>query len=57
MKTAKTHTGIYSCLNCMTEFDLVAETHLKCDECGGPLLQGSLDELCDEDPPDRDDLA
>ena len=50
MKTAKTHTGIYSCLNCMTEFDLFAETHLKCDDCGGPLLKGSLDELCEDDP-------
>jgi DNA-directed RNA polymerase subunit RPC12/RpoP len=57
VKTAKTHTGTYSCLNCMTEFDLVAETHLKCDECGGPLLQGSLDELCDEDFDGEDDPA
>ena len=57
VKTTKTHTGTYSCLHCMTEFDLVAETHLKCDECGGPLLQGSLDELCDEDPAGENDLA
>ncbi len=53
MKTAKTHTGTYSCLECMTEFDLVAETHLKCDACGGPLLQGTLEELSDEEPDDE----
>ncbi len=47
VKTAKTHTGTYSCLDCMTEFNLVAETHLKCD-CGGALLKGSLDELRDD---------
>jgi Zn finger protein HypA/HybF involved in hydrogenase expression len=49
MKTARMHTGTYSCLSCMTEFDVVAETHLKCDECGGPLSQGTLEELCDDD--------
>ena len=57
MKTAKTHTGTYSCLECMTEFDLVAETHLKCDDCKGPLRQGTLEELCDEDDGTEDDPA
>lgn len=57
VKTAKTHTGTYSCLTCMTEFELVSETHLKCDDCGEPLLQGSLEELCDEDSDAEDDHA
>ena len=56
MKTVNTHTGTYSCLRCMTEFDLIAETHLKCD-CGGLLLKGSLEELSDEDSDAEDDLA
>jgi DNA-directed RNA polymerase subunit RPC12/RpoP len=55
MKHAKTHTGTYSCLNCCVEYDLVGETHLKCDECGAPLVRGTLDERCedddDEEPP------
>jgi DNA-directed RNA polymerase subunit RPC12/RpoP len=49
MKHAKTHTGTYSCLNCCVDYDLVAETHLKCDECGAALLRGTLDELCEDD--------
>jgi hypothetical protein len=40
----------------MTEFNLFAETHLKCDECGGPLLKGSLEELSDENLDPEDDL-
>ena len=55
MKTAKTHTGTYSCLNCLTEFDLVAETRLKCDDCGGALLQGTVEELSDEEAGQEDD--
>jgi hypothetical protein len=49
MKHAKTHTGTYSCLDCCVEYDLVGETHLKCDECGMPLVRGTLDELCEDD--------
>lgn len=57
MKTAKTHTGTYSCLDCMVEFDLVAETRLKCDDCKGALLRGALEDLCDEDGGTEDDPA
>jgi PHP family Zn ribbon phosphoesterase len=49
MKTLRTHTGIFSCLHCYTEFDLFAETNLKCDTCGGILVQGKLEELVEED--------
>jgi hypothetical protein len=49
VKHAKTHTGTYSCLNCYVEYSVVGETHLKCDECGGLLLPGTLEELCDDD--------
>lgn len=56
MKTVNTHTGTYSCLKCMTEFNLFAETHLKCD-CGGALLRGSLEELSDDASDGEDDLA
>jgi DNA-directed RNA polymerase subunit RPC12/RpoP len=57
VKTVKTHTGTYLCLSCMTELDLVDETHLKCDDCGGPLLQGTLEDLCDEEGDSEDDPA
>jgi PHP family Zn ribbon phosphoesterase len=58
MKHAKTHTGTYSCLNCYVEYDLVGETHLKCDECGAPLTRGTLDELYeDEDGEEPTDSA
>ena len=53
MKTLKTHSGIYSCLSCYAEFDLISETSLKCDTCGGPLTKGTLEELIDAD--DEDD--
>ena len=57
MKQMKSHSGTYSCLNCCTEFELVGETHLKCDECGGPLFKGKLEELIDEELPDADENA
>ena len=49
MKTRKTHTGLYCCPECCVEFDLVADENLKCDDCGGLLYQGSLEEVLDED--------
>ena len=50
MKRKKTHTGIFHCPACFIEYDLVAEESLKCDKCGGPLAEGSLDEVwADED--------
>ena len=57
MKTLKSHTGIYSCLTCYVEFDLLSETSLKCDKCGGPLVKGTLDEWVDDDPSDDDETA
>ena len=52
MKTRKLHTGTYCCPRCCFEFDLVAEGNLKCDECGDPLVSGSLeDQWEDEDDP------
>ncbi len=45
MKQRKTHTGTYSCLECCIESNLVAEESLKCDQCGGPLSKGSLEDL------------
>jgi hypothetical protein len=55
MKQRKTHTGIYCCPECCLEFDLVADESLKCDDCGGLLYQGSLQEVLDEDlEPDQD---
>jgi hypothetical protein len=31
------------------EFDLVADESLKCDQCGGPLARGGLDEVWADD--------
>ena len=49
MKSRKLHTGIYCCPRCCLEFDLFAEESLKCDECGGQLVSGSLDDRYDND--------
>ncbi len=54
MKNRKLHTGIYSCPRCCLEFDLLAEASLKCDECQGPLVSGSLDELWENGEDDDD---
>jgi DNA-directed RNA polymerase subunit RPC12/RpoP len=49
MKMPKLHTGIYSCLHCYIEFDLIGESSLKCDTCGGPLSRGTLEDLTGEE--------
>ncbi len=49
MKTRKKHTGVYSCPKCCVEFDLFMDEDLKCDECGGPLVSGSLDKYFVDD--------
>ncbi len=49
MKRKKLHTGTYHCPACFIELDLVAEESLKCDQCGGPLAQGGLDEVWADD--------
>jgi hypothetical protein len=56
MKTRKLHTGAYWCPNCCVEFDLVAETKLKCDECQGPLASGTLDDYCEAEEDMGDEL-
>lgn len=45
MKRKKIHTGTFFCPKCFIEFDVVAEESLKCDQCGGPLAKGTLDEV------------
>ena len=55
MKQRKTHTGTYCCPECCLEFNLVAEESLKCDQCSGPLYQGTLQDVLDEEiDPDQD---
>lgn len=53
MKRKKLHTGTYHCPSCFVELDLVAEESLKCDQCGGPLATGSLDEVWADDEEDE----
>ncbi len=49
MKRKKLHTGTYHCPACFIELELVAEESLKCDQCGGPLAKGGLDEVWADD--------
>jgi DNA-binding MarR family transcriptional regulator len=49
MKRKKLHTGTYHCPACFIELELVAEESLKCDQCGGPLDKGGVDEVWAED--------
>ncbi len=49
MKRKKTHTGAFHCPACFIEFDLVAEESLKCDQCGGPLAEGTLEQIWAEE--------
>jgi hypothetical protein len=54
MKLRKAHTGVYSCPKCCVEYDLNNETVLKCEDCGGPLLEGTLEDILDEDDAEQD---
>jgi predicted ArsR family transcriptional regulator len=54
MKRKKLHTGTYHCPACFIELELVAEESLKCDQCGGPLAKGSLDEVWADDEEDEE---
>jgi rRNA maturation endonuclease Nob1 len=54
MKRKKLHTGIYHCPACFIEFDLVAEESLECEQCGGPLDTGGLDEVWADDDEDEE---
>ena len=53
MKRKKTHSGTFHCPACFIEFDLVAEESLRCDQCGGPLAAGSLDQVWADDEEDE----
>ena len=56
MKRKKPQSGSFYCPKCFIEYDLTAEASLKCDECGGPLAKGTLEEVwADDDPDDEDD--
>jgi len=55
MKRKKTHTGTFHCPSCFIEFDLVGEESLRCDQCRGPLAQGTLDEVWADDDVDDDE--
>jgi len=54
MKRKKTHSGTFHCPACFIEFDLVAEESLRCDQCGGPLATGNLDEVWADDEEDEE---
>jgi DNA-binding MarR family transcriptional regulator len=54
MKRKKLHTGTYHCPACFIELELVAEESLKCDQCGGPLDTGGLDEVWADDEEDEE---
>ncbi len=54
MKRKTLHTGTYHCPACFIELDLVAEESLKCDQCGGPLAKGDLDEVWADDEEDEE---
>jgi hypothetical protein len=45
MKQRKSHTGTYSCPECCVEYDLTDEPVLKCDQCGGALYKGTVEEV------------
>jgi hypothetical protein len=49
MKRKKLHTATYHCPACFIELEVVAEESLKCDQCGGPLDTGGLDEVWADD--------
>ena len=49
MKNRKKHTGIYSCPECCVAFDLFMDESLKCDDCDGLLISGSLDSFIDDE--------
>ena len=49
MKRAKMHSGKFYCPNCVAEYEVTNETSLKCPECGGPLAEGTLEDMWDDD--------
>ncbi len=55
MKRKTTHSGSFYCPKCFIQFELVAEESLKCPDCGGPLAEGTLDDVWADDEEGRDD--
>jgi hypothetical protein len=49
MKRAQTHSGDFYCPRCFIQFELVNEESLRCDTCKGPLAEGTLDDVWDDD--------
>ena len=54
MKRAQTHSGDFYCPKCFIQFTLVSEESLRCDTCKGPLAEGTLDDIWDDNR-DEDD--
>ncbi len=55
MKRKTTHSGSFYCPKCFIQFELVAEESLKCPDCGGPLAEGTLDDVWADDEEGRDE--
>jgi len=49
MRRAQTHSGDFYCPSCFIQFEPVNETRLRCDTCKGPLAEGTLDDVWDDD--------
>jgi DNA-binding MarR family transcriptional regulator len=49
VKRKKLHNGLYHCPRCFVELDLFSEESLKCDDCGGLLTAGPIDDEFDDD--------
>ncbi len=55
MRRAKTHTGTFHCPTCFVEYELVNEESLKCEHCKGPLAEGSLDQVWEDEEGEEDE--
>ncbi len=49
MKRAQTHSGGFYCPACFIQFELVDEQSLRCDKCGGPLAEGTVNDVWDDE--------
>jgi hypothetical protein len=49
MKRAKMHSGSFYCPSCVAEYEVTNESSLKCPECGGPLAEGTIEDMWDDD--------
>ena len=53
MKRAQTHSGDFYCPKCFIQFELENEESLRCDKCKGPLAEGTLDDVWDDEDGDE----